>query len=204
MDTQIDDIALRYLLVPLGEKILKELELKIMANGREFWFEIYLAIFILMSNFERIFADVVDYSTRHGLKVTTRQHNYLLNLGLALLTCRQSSSNGAGSLSKAYFHACSTLLVYLRFACQAQAPLALPWDTSKASQHGINPDQVEYMRDMQREMQEHEAHRELWRAGSVYRTPMYLCYRVISDDWSPDFVHSAPLDNFTEEDFLTS
>lgn len=55
MDTQIDDIALRSLLLPLGAKILKELDGKIMARRKGFWFEIYLTVFIIMTNFERHF-----------------------------------------------------------------------------------------------------------------------------------------------------
>ncbi len=70
MDTQIDDIALRCLLLPLGEKILKELDQKIMARQKEFWFEIYLTIFIIMNNFERHFSDVIEWTSGRGPKVT--------------------------------------------------------------------------------------------------------------------------------------
>lgn len=69
MDTQIDDIALKSILLPLGKEILRELDDKIMESKREFWFEIYLTIFIIMTNFERHFFDVIDWTKSVGVKV---------------------------------------------------------------------------------------------------------------------------------------
>lgn len=74
MDTQIDDITLRSLLLPLGEKILKDLEQKIMARRKESWFEIYLTTFIIMNNFERHFADIIEYTSDLGIKVIGITH----------------------------------------------------------------------------------------------------------------------------------
>jgi hypothetical protein len=48
MDTQIHDIALRVLLIPLGQVILRGLDQKIKRRKRENWFDIYLTIFIIM------------------------------------------------------------------------------------------------------------------------------------------------------------
>lgn len=79
MDTQIDDIALRSLLLPLGEKILKDLEQKIMARRKESWFEIYLTTFIIMNNFERHFADIIEYTSDLGIKVIRPTHAIMSN-----------------------------------------------------------------------------------------------------------------------------
>lgn len=79
MDTQIDDIALRSLLLPLGEKILKELEKKIMARRKESWFEIYLTTFIIMNNFERHFADIIEWTSDRGIKVIMPAHAFNSN-----------------------------------------------------------------------------------------------------------------------------
>lgn len=70
MDTQIDDLAIRTFLDPLGKRILKELNRKIHEKKRENWFDIYLATFIIMNNFEFVFTDVLDYTSRHGLKAS--------------------------------------------------------------------------------------------------------------------------------------
>ena len=74
MDTQMDDIALRDVIIPLARNILKELDQKIRNHRRENWFEIYLTTFIIMNNFEFIFFDVIDYTTRHGMKVYCSQY----------------------------------------------------------------------------------------------------------------------------------
>ena len=71
MDTQLDELAIKGILLPLREKVLNELKAKIDQNKRENWFEIYLAVFILMCNVEWILADVIDYTARHGMIVST-------------------------------------------------------------------------------------------------------------------------------------
>lgn len=181
MDTQIDDMAIRYLLDPLGKRILRNLNSKIHERKKENWFEIYLATFIFMNNFEFIFSDVIDYTRRHGLKPST---------------------TGAFSLSKAYYHACKTMLVYFRFACNGHAPLSLTWKNPAAPVDGLSIDQQEYLRDIKSDVDRQKKSLETWCTGSVYRTPLYLCYQVLAEDWSPDY--SEVLDDFTEEDFLTS
>ncbi|KAI2602324.1 hypothetical protein GGR54DRAFT_634076 [Hypoxylon sp. NC1633] len=183
MDTQIDDMAIKFLLNPLGKRILKDLNEKIHEKKRENWFEIYLATFIIMNNFEFVFSDVVDYTKRHGLK---------------------PSSTGASSLSKGYFHTCKTMLVYFRFACNGHAPLSLSWSGRPGTIDGLTFDQHEYIRDIKTEVDRQIESLEGWRRGSVYRTPLYLCYQVLAQDWSPDVPNSEPIDDFTEEDFLTS
>ncbi|ORY67027.1 uncharacterized protein BCR38DRAFT_336593 [Pseudomassariella vexata] len=183
MDTQIDHIAISYLLIPLGQRILQELDEKIRNLKRGNWFEIYLTIFIMMNNFEFVFADVIDYTTRHGLK---------------------SSKNGGDSLSQSYYHACQTMLIYFRFACNGQAPLSLTRKKENTPVQGLSFDQHEYLQDIKHEIDRQKPNLEDSKSGSVYRTQMYLCYKVVSNDWSPDLPHSEPIDNFTEQDFLTS
>lgn len=83
--------------------------------------------------------------------------------------------------------------------------MSLPLRGSRPEVYGLTPDQVEYIRGVKQAlMAEHSMKVEAWKHGSIYRTPMYLCYRVISDHWSPELALSEALDDFTEEDFLTS
>ncbi|KAI0133338.1 hypothetical protein F4776DRAFT_129843 [Hypoxylon sp. NC0597] len=183
MDTQIDDIAIRAILNPLEKKILSELNQKILEKKRGNWFEIYLATFILLNNFEFVFHDVIDYTSRHGLT---------------------PSSTGAFSLSKSYFHACKTMLVYFRFACDGHAPLSISWNDPSVSIDSLTFDQREYIRDIGTEVKNQSGLIKHWSEGSVYRTPLYLCSQVLVEDWSPNIDNSEPIDDFTEEDFLTS
>ncbi|KAK3941144.1 hypothetical protein QBC46DRAFT_340784 [Diplogelasinospora grovesii] len=50
MDTQLDDLIIRDLLVPLTNRFLARLKVQIDERKRENWLEIYLAMFIMMSN----------------------------------------------------------------------------------------------------------------------------------------------------------
>jgi hypothetical protein len=70
MDTQLDELAIGDVLIPLRDKLLKQLNEKILERKKENFFEIYLATFIAMNNFEFIFSDVIDYTTRHGMTVS--------------------------------------------------------------------------------------------------------------------------------------
>ena len=70
MDTQLDELAIRDVLIPLRDKLLEQLNDKILERKKENFFEIYLATFIAMNNFEFIFSDVIDYTTRHGMTVS--------------------------------------------------------------------------------------------------------------------------------------
>jgi hypothetical protein len=70
MDTQLDELAIGEVLIPLRDKLLKLLDDKVREEKKENFFEIYLATFIIMSNFEFIFSDVIDYTTRHGMTVS--------------------------------------------------------------------------------------------------------------------------------------
>jgi hypothetical protein len=74
MDTQIDDTALRELLLPWGQELLSRLRELICDSEKrkKHWFQIFLAIFILMNNFSFIFEDISAYTTRHGMKVCPR------------------------------------------------------------------------------------------------------------------------------------
>lgn len=70
MDTQLDELAIGTVLIPMGKKVLGLLKERTLARKREHWYEIYLATFIILSSFEQILADVVDFSERVGMVVS--------------------------------------------------------------------------------------------------------------------------------------
>ena len=76
MDTQIDDIALRALVIPLGQLVIRELNKKVQQRKPENWPDIFLATFIILSNFGFIFSDVMAYTNRHGIKVRFLRRRY--------------------------------------------------------------------------------------------------------------------------------
>jgi hypothetical protein len=74
MDTQLDDIVIRDLLIPLTQRLLKNLKAKMDERKTANWLEIYLAMFVVMSNMEWVMKDLVAWTNRHGLKVCLGLH----------------------------------------------------------------------------------------------------------------------------------
>lgn len=70
MDTQLDELAIREVLVLLSAKLLQLLQRKVLARKKEKWYEIYLACFVILHNSERILDHVVDFSRRFGVNVS--------------------------------------------------------------------------------------------------------------------------------------
>lgn len=69
MDTQLDDLVIRDLLVPLTKRVSKRLKAKIDEQKRKNWLEIYLATFFVMSNIGWIVKDMIAMTSWKGLKV---------------------------------------------------------------------------------------------------------------------------------------
>ncbi len=69
MDQQLDQIVIHTILVPLQNGLLRGLEKKVYGRKREDWFEIYLTIFILMSNTEWQLAHERQFAQRYGMSV---------------------------------------------------------------------------------------------------------------------------------------
>lgn len=70
MDTQLDQIVIQDFLVPLRSGLLQELQKKIHGRRKEDWFEIFLTIFILLSNTEFILAHSRRFARRYGMGVS--------------------------------------------------------------------------------------------------------------------------------------
>lgn len=79
MDTQLDDIAIKAFLQPHADRFLKQLERKMKEQDAADWYEVLLALIIILHNFERIFADVDHYTNRHGIKVYPQDNYQQLN-----------------------------------------------------------------------------------------------------------------------------
>lgn len=70
MDTQLDELVIGAILIPIGKKFLRLLKERTLARKKEHWYEIYLATFIVLSSFEQILVDVVDFTERLGMIVS--------------------------------------------------------------------------------------------------------------------------------------
>lgn len=70
MDTQMDHLVIKMVMNPLRQRILSQLHSKILEKRRENWYEIYLAMFVIMSNMERQFAQVLYIFDWYGMEVS--------------------------------------------------------------------------------------------------------------------------------------
>jgi len=75
MDTQLDELAVSDVLVPLKAKFMRLLKAKILTKKKEHWYEIYLASFITLHNAERVLDHVVDFARRFGVSVSNQNHS---------------------------------------------------------------------------------------------------------------------------------
>ncbi|KAK3075907.1 hypothetical protein LTR53_000336 [Teratosphaeriaceae sp. CCFEE 6253] len=144
MDTQLDQLAIGGILIPLGRRLLGMLKQKALGKKRADWYEIYLASFIILNNTERVLHDVVDFTQGCGMTSMPR-------------------SNSGSSLSHAYFHACKTILVYFHFACGGAAPLHSDWLEHTRSDARLDQDQLAYLREVRSEMLSQGKFRTPWR-----------------------------------------
>ncbi|RYP55596.1 hypothetical protein DL771_012350 [Monosporascus sp. 5C6A] len=140
MDTQLDEIAIRALLVPLGNKVLQELDQQMKKNDRK--------------------------------------------------SC--------------YVHACKSLLSFFHFAYPGSVPLSSITDRSLDVSDLVTMEQAGYLRMVRDELLKQEDKLRDWRNSSMYSTPMYWTYQLFLHDWRGDIEHVTPVDDFTEEDFMTS
>lgn len=114
------------------------------------------------------------------------------------------------------------MLSHFHFACAGSVPL---WTTNEKSKplHGITAENAEYLafakEELARQGQYHDtvmtsisvAHPFLstgkfskWQELSMYQDDGYYCYQLLSQNWRGNIEHAGEVDDFTEEDFLSS
>ena len=151
MDTQLDEIAIRDVLIPLKTRLLRILKAKVLAKKKEYWYEICLATFIILHNSERVLDHVVDFARRFGVSVSV-QENCTFRILTILFPQPKPKANDESSLSHAYYHACKTLLAYFHFASGGATPLALDWGGPTQDSSIVDQHQVAYLRNIKTEI----------------------------------------------------
>jgi hypothetical protein len=73
MDTQLDEVAIGGVLVQLGKEFLNIYDRLTRAMKKEDWYELFLATFIIMHNYELVMEDIVDFADRNGKSVSHYQ-----------------------------------------------------------------------------------------------------------------------------------
>ncbi|MCJ1327893.1 hypothetical protein MMC10_004568 [Thelotrema lepadinum] len=185
MDTQLDEIAIRDVLIPLKTRLLRILKAKVLAKKKEYWYEICLATFIILHNSERVLDHVVDFARRFGVSPKPK-------------------ANDESSLSHAYYHACKTLLAYFHFASGGATPLALDWGGPTQDSSIVDQHQVAYLRNIKTEILRQDSQLQCLKDVPMYETELYWCHQMLFPDWKANMPHSGELLEFTEKDFLCS
>ncbi|KAF2456096.1 hypothetical protein BDY21DRAFT_56011 [Lineolata rhizophorae] len=101
MDTQLDQIVIWEFLVPLREELLAALNEKFEIPNEKDWYEVFLTVFILLANAERLLAHSRRNAVRYG---ATNRYNSI-------------------SLAQSYFLCCFTLLTRFHHAYKQTTPL---------------------------------------------------------------------------------
>lgn len=72
MDQQLDQIVIRHVLIPLRDFVLKELNTRLESRetAKRHFFEIYLAIFVLLNNAETQLSMEHQFAKRYGMSVS--------------------------------------------------------------------------------------------------------------------------------------
>ncbi|KAH6628911.1 hypothetical protein F5144DRAFT_655593 [Chaetomium tenue] len=185
MDTQLDDLVIRELIKPRLTSFLAKLKKKLAEKKRENWLELFLAMFVMMSNIGWVVKDMIAMTTWKGLK----------------------PGNRGGVLTQGYMHACKTMLAHFHFACAGSVPLTMDFDKmvgSDKAYHGMTQDQLEYVRFLRSEIVRQGTKLARWKDLSMYKDDAYWVYQLLCQDWNGEYKHPGEIDDFTEDDFLSS
>lgn len=77
MDTQLDEIAIKDILLPLKNRLLRRFKKKVLEKKKENWYELFLATFIMLHDLEVVLEEVKVWSDGFGLSVSKHMTNSL-------------------------------------------------------------------------------------------------------------------------------
>ncbi|KAF4436524.1 hypothetical protein FACUT_6382 [Fusarium acutatum] len=183
MDTQMDHLVIKNIMTPLRQRILAGLQTKIMENKRENWYEIYLTTFVLLSNMERQFAQVLYIIDWYGME-------------------SRFGTRGNSSVSESFIHSCKTLLAFFHFAGGSHKPLALDWKGSKAPLGIMTQPQAEYLDKTKKQIDREGENLTELKTESIYEKDMYWCHQLLLGDCKVDEQNDREIDELKEEDYI--
>ncbi|KAK3688256.1 hypothetical protein B0T22DRAFT_376723 [Podospora appendiculata] len=162
MDTQLDQVLIRSVLVPLKDRLIKQLEEKISPAKPDAWFETYLTAFVVLSHIERLAKHSVFHARLHSMQTKYSSLPFL---------------EGA-------FHTAKVILSRFHFVCNGSAPLRLDWRSPAASVMAkLDANQVAFMRRTQTMIQAREPDVLSLVRTHQYEKPLYWCHQLFFDKW---------------------
>ncbi|KEF59889.1 uncharacterized protein A1O9_04737 [Exophiala aquamarina CBS 119918] len=106
MDTQLDQIVIQSILLPLRKEVLQRLQVKFEKFQRKDWFEIFATVFILLNT--------IEIATRHD-------HEFATSYGHVSPTGGKRFEDY--KLVDSYFHGAQTLIAHFRDAPDGHTPI---------------------------------------------------------------------------------
>ncbi|KAH7202346.1 hypothetical protein DER44DRAFT_900869 [Fusarium oxysporum] len=183
MDTQMDHLVIKNIMTPLRQRILAGLQAKIMETKRENWYEIYLTTFVLLSNMERQFAQVLYIIDWYGME-------------------SRFGTRGNSSVSESFIHSCKTLLAFFHYAGGSHKPLALDWKGPEAPLGIMTHQQVEYLDKTQKQIDREGEKLMGLKTESIYERDMYWCHQLLFGDCKVDEQNDREIDELKEQDYI--
>ncbi|KAL9565719.1 hypothetical protein ACKAV7_009901 [Fusarium commune] len=183
MDTQMDHLVIKNIMTPLRQRILAGLQSKIMEKKRENWYEIYLTTFVLLSNMERQFAQVLYIIDWYGME-------------------SRFGTRGNSSVSESFIHSCKTLLAFFHYAGGSHKPLSLDWKGPKAPLGIMTQQQAEYLDKTQKQIDREGENLTGLKTESIYERDMYWCHQLLLGDCKVDEQNDREIDELKEEDYI--
>ncbi|KAF7531017.1 hypothetical protein G7054_g9268 [Neopestalotiopsis clavispora] len=182
MDTQLDEIAINSFMKPYSAHLLQELHHKMTNQDTTDWYEVLLSLIIILHNFQWMSKDIKEYTVRHGMEKT--------------------SFPGRPSLSHRNIFACKSLLAYFHFAYLGSRRL-FSFMRNGEETESIPEKQQKFLHLLRRFMNKKDQLKD-WRRRDMYKDSMFWIIQLLVFDWRADFEPTTPIDDFTEEDLLTT
>lgn len=168
MDTQLDQIVIQYILEPLRQSILDELDTKVRQHKPKDFFETYLTFFILLCSIERNTIAQMAFAKRYrvGRKFSNPR------------------------LLESYFHAARILLSRFHFVCQGPAAIESDWTRPEvASFANLDKQQVKFMEETKALIAKQGNTLSLLQEKKEYERPLYWCHQLFFPNW----YHGGPI-----------
>lgn len=165
MDTQLDQIVIKDVLLPLRRKLLPELQAKMQAGQKEEWFEIFLVVFILSTNTEWLLRHSRKNAKRYGAK---GRYNSM-------------------KLGEEYFHGANIILAHFHYLCCGTSPLLLdPAEDGLRRVAGLHDHHAEFLDKLQHMIRSEKQRVMGLRRGRCYEEELYWSHQLFFKNWTPE------------------
>ncbi|KAF2757567.1 hypothetical protein EJ05DRAFT_394493 [Pseudovirgaria hyperparasitica] len=178
MDSQFDQIMVRFILNPLRAQVLKILDSRITPGKRSEWFETYLVVSLLLNS--------ITLSTAHDHKFAKLHRHVAAGRG-----SRFEDYN----LIESYFHGAQVLIAHFRVIINGHRPLqsGSP-DQIMISHEDLDDKEVRYITMIHSQLDTAISTANFLRKHNRYENIMYWTPNLFSTSWDPSPIYIKELE----------